>query len=319
MKRKRTLFIAAVTVIILLLAATVGGSCYLVGFALTPDAKIHQKDLKTDTFLFANYPFLKPWMDSLERHKALKDTFILNKEGIRLHALYLYAPRKTEKTAIVIHGYTDNARRMLMIGYLYNHDMNYNVLLPDLQHQGLSAGDAIQMGWKDRLDVLKWMDAADSLFGGNTRMVIHGISMGGATTMMVSGEKQKSFVKCFVEDCGYTSVRDEYKYQLKEMFGLPEFPILPMASGICQLKYGWSFEEASALEQVRKCYYPMLFIHGGSDTYVPTEMVYPLYMAKPGIKELWIPRGVEHALSYKEYKEEYTRRVKSFVGKYIAL
>lgn len=319
MKRKRTLFIAAVTVIILLLAATVGGSCYLVGFALTPDAKIHQKDLKTDTFLFANYPFLKPWMDSLESHKALKDTFILNKEGIRLHALYLYAPRKTEKTAVVIHGYTDNARRMLMIGYLYNHDMNYNVLLPDLQHQGLSAGDAIQMGWKDRLDVLQWMDAADSLFGGNTRMVIHGISMGGATTMMVSGEKQKSFVKCFVEDCGYTSVRDEYKYQLKEMFGLPEFPILPMASGICQLKYGWSFEEASALEQVRKCYYPMLFIHGGSDTYVPTEMVYPLYMAKPGIKELWIPRGVEHALSYKEYKEEYTRRVKSFVGKYIAL
>lgn len=319
MKRKRTLFIAAVTVIILLLAATVGGSCYLVGFALTPDAKIHQKDLKTDTFLFANYPFLKPWMDSLESHKALKDNFILNKEGIRLHALYLYAPRKTEKTAVVIHGYTDNARRMLMIGYLYNHDMNYNVLLPDLQHQGLSAGDAIQMGWKDRLDVLQWMDAADSLFGGNTRMVIHGISMGGATTMMVSGEKQKPFVKCFVEDCGYTSVRDEYKYQLKEMFGLPEFPILPMASGICQLKYGWSFEEASALEQVRKCYYPMLFIHGGSDTYVPTEMVYPLYMAKPGIKELWIPRGVEHALSYKEYKEEYTRRVKSFVGKYIAL
>lgn len=319
MKRKRTLFIAAVTVIILLLAATVGGSCYLVGFALTPDAKIHQKDLKTDTFLFANYPFLKPWMDSLESHKALKDTFILNKEGIRLHALYLYAPRKTEKTAVVIHGYTDNARRMLMIGYLYNHDMNYNVLLPDLQHQGLSAGDAIQMGWKDRLDVLQWMDAADSLFGGNTRMVIHGISMGGATTMMVSGEKQKPFVKCFVEDCGYTSVRDEYKYQLKEMFGLPEFPILPMASGICQLKYGWSFEEASALEQVKKCYYPMLFIHGGSDTYVPTEMVYPLYMAKPGIKELWIPRGVEHALSYKEYKEEYTRRVKSFVGKYIAL
>lgn len=319
MKRKKSLFIGAISLIMLLFAATLGGGFYLVGFALTPDTKIHQKDLKTDSFLFTNYPFLKPWMDSLEQHKALKDTFILNKEGIRLHALYLYAPKQTENTAVVVHGYTDNARRMLMIGYLYNHDMDYNVLLPDLQYQGLSAGDAVQMGWKDRLDVLQWMDVANNLFGGKTRMVVHGISMGGATTMMVAGEKQKPFVKCFVEDCGYTSVEDEYKYQLKEMFGLPAFPLLPTANLICQLKYGWNFKEASALEQVRKCYLPMFFIHGGSDTYVPTDMVYPLYQAKPGIKELWIPRGVEHAVSYKTYREEYTVRVKDFVSKYIAL
>lgn len=319
MKRKRSLFIAAMSIIVLLLAGIIGGSFYLVSFALTPEAKIHKKDLQTDSFLFTNYPFLKPWMDSLERHKALKDTFILNREGQQLHALYLYAPEKTEKTAVVVHGYTDNARRMMMIGYLYNHDMKYNVLLPDLQHQGLSAGDDIQMGWKDRLDVLQWMDVANNLFGGHTRMVVHGISMGGATTMMVAGEKQKNFVKCFVEDCGYTSVEDEYKFQLKEMFGLPAFPLLPLASFICQQKYGWNFTEASALNQVRKCHLPMLFIHGGSDTYVPTRMVYPLYQAKPGIKEIWIPRNVEHAVSYKLHRQEYTRRVENFVGKYIAL
>lgn len=319
MKRKRSLFIAAMSIIVLLLAGIIGGSFYLVSFALTPEAKIHKKDLQTDSFLFTNYPFLKPWMDSLERHKALKDTFILNREGRQLHALYLYAPEKTEKTAVVVHGYTDNARRMMMIGYLYNHDMKYNVLLPDLQHQGLSAGDDIQMGWKDRLDVLQWMDVANNLFGGHTRMVVHGISMGGATTMMVAGEKQKPFVKCFVEDCGYTSVEDEYKFQLKEMFGLPAFPLLPLASFICQQKYGWNFTEASALNQVRKCHLPMLFIHGGSDTYVPTRMVYPLYQAKPGIKEIWIPRNVEHAVSYKLHRQEYTRRVENFVGKYIAL
>lgn len=54
-------------------------------------------------------------------------------------------------------------------------------------------------------------------------MVVHGISMGAATTMMVSGEAQQPFVKCFVEDCGYTSVWDEFSFQLKDMFGLPEF------------------------------------------------------------------------------------------------
>lgn len=317
MKKKKIILATLAAVIVLFLTATVGGSLYLLDFALTPDAKIHEKDLKTDSFMIANYPFLKPWMDSLDQHKALKDTFILNKEGIRLHALYLYAPRKTDKTAVVVHGHTDNARRMLMIGYLYNHDLGYNVLLPDLRHQGLSAGDAIGMGWKDRLDVLQWMNAANSLFGGNTRMVVHGISMGAATTMMVSGEKPQFFVKCFVEDCGYTSVKDEFSHELKEMFGLPDFPVLPVASMLCDMKYGWNFDEASALSQVRKCYLPMLFIHGGSDTYVPTHMVYPLYQDKPGIKEIWIPRGVEHAESYKDCRKEYTEKVRNFTSKYI--
>lgn len=106
-------------------------------------------------------------------------------------------------------------------------------------------------------------------------MVVHGISMGAATTMMVSGEAQQPFVKCFVEDCGYTSVWDEFSFQLKDMFGLPEFPLMYTTSWLCNAKYGWNFQEASSLEQVKKCSLPMFFIHGDADTYVPTRMVYP--------------------------------------------
>lgn len=317
MVRKKTFVILILAVVVLLGTAVIGGSCYLLDFALTPDAKIRDKDLKTDSFMVANYPFLKPWMDSLQQHKVLKDTFILNEEGFRLHALYLFAPKKTERTAVVLHGHTDNARRMLMFGYMFNHDLGYNVLLPDLQYQGLSAGDAIQMGWKDRQDVMRWMAVANQLFGGHTKMVIHGVSMGAAATMMVSGEKQPPYVRCFIEDCGYTSVEDEFRYELKEMFRLPAFPLLPVASLLCQWQYGWSFSEASALQQIKHCHLPMFFIHGGSDTYVPTHMVYELYKAKPGIKELWVPRGVEHAESYKKCKEEYTRLVKDFLEKYL--
>ena len=64
-----------------------------------------------------------------------------------------------------MHGHTDNAIRMFMIGYLYNRDLGYNILLPDLQHQGESEGPAIQMGWKDRWDVLQWMNIANEIFG----------------------------------------------------------------------------------------------------------------------------------------------------------
>lgn len=218
---------------------------------------------------------------------------------------------------MIVHGYTDNAVRMLMIGYLYNHDLGYNILLPDLHYHGRSEGRAIRMGWLDRLDVLRWMDVANELFGGHTQMVVHGISMGAATTMMVSGEEQRPYVKCFVEDCGYTSVWDEFRKELKEQFSLPAFPLLHVASWLCDLKYGWNFREASALDQVAKCRQPMLFIHGDADDYVPTWMVYPLYEAKPGEKELWVVPGATHAMSYRDNPEEYTRRVGEFVGRYI--
>ena len=173
------------------------------------------------------------------------------------------------------------------------------------------------MGWKDRLDVLQWMNIANQIFGDSTQMVVHGISMGAATTMMVSGEKQQPFVKCFVEDCGYTSVWDEFAHELKSTFHLPPFPLLHTTSWLCERKYGWNFKEASSLKQVAKCKLPMFFIHGDKDTYVPTWMVYPLYEAKPEPKVLWIVPGATHAVSYKENKKEYTEKVREFVGQYI--
>ena len=128
---------------------------------------------------------------------------------------------------------------------------------------------------------------------------------------------RRPYVKCFVEDCGYTSVWDEFSNELKTSFGLPAFPLMYTASWLCDLKYGWNFREASALAQVAKCELPMLFIHGDADDYVPTWMVYPLYEAKPGEKELWLVPGAGHAYSYRDNREEYTAVVRAFVGKYV--
>ena len=113
-----------------------------------------------------NIRFWRTWADSLRSSGALRDTVIVGDGGERLHAVYAAAPEPTDRTAVIVHGYTDNAVRMLMIGYLYNHDLGYNILLPDLHYHGESEGRAIRMGWKDRLDVLRWMDVANGLFGG---------------------------------------------------------------------------------------------------------------------------------------------------------
>lgn len=303
--------------VIAIIGLLMGGGFYMLDYSLKPENT--GRDLEGSyQYMYKEYPGLKNWVDSLNWVEALKDTFIVASDGARLHAYYISAAIPTAKTSVLVHGYTDNAIRMLMIGYLYNHDLGYNVLLPDLRNAGRSDGDYFQMGWLDRLDVLQWMELANQLYGDSTRMVVHGISMGAATTMMLSGEAQQPYVKCFVEDCGYTDVWDEFAHKLKDNFGLPSFPLMNVTSMLCKQKYGWSFKEASALEQVKKSTLPMFFIHGDADTYVPTAMVNTLFDAKTkGEKERWVVPGAIHAMSYRDNVQEYTQKVKDFTDKYI--
>lgn len=312
MKKKTVIW--SLAILATLAVAVIVTAHFMLVYSLQPDNR--GKDLQGSfDYMYEEYPFLRPWVDSLETAGALRDTFIVN-DGARLHAYYVAAPEETRATAVIVHGYTDNAIRMFMLAHLYNHELRYNVLLPDLHYSGLSDGDCFRMGWLDRLDVMRWMDVADSIFGG-TQMIVHGISMGAATTMMVSGEEQRPFVRCFVEDCGYTSVWDEFEHELRGRFGLPAFPLLHVADWLCGVEHGWTFREASAVEQVKKCRLPMLFIHGAADDFVPTWMVYELFEAKPQPKEIWVVPGAAHAVSYRDNRDQYVWRVRNFVSRHI--
>ena len=316
---KKGIIIVVAIMVAVLVVATIGGSFYMIEYALAPDAE------RTDTAacfreLVKKYPEVKPWLDSLNQRGALRDTFIMMPTGERHHGYFIRqkagvgSQEGRSPVAIVVHGWRDTAIKFMMIARIYEL-AGYNVLMPDLHAHGLSEGEAVQMGWKDRKDVLHWMTVASELFGTND-FVVHGVSMGAATTMCVSGEKMPECVKNirFIEDCGYTSAWDEFSYELKELFGLSDFPLLYATSLLCKIKYGWSFGEASPIKQVRKCPYPMLFIHGDNDTFVPSEMVHPLYEAKKVEKEIWITKGTEHARSYADYREEYFKKVKTFLG-----
>lgn len=305
----RTLLYTLLTVAVLL----TGAGFYVLDYAIQPDHSGRQK--ASWEHLENDYPGLHAWYDSLLEAGILRDTVIRNDAGVRLHAYYAPADSAVG-TAVVVHGYTDNALRMMMIGRMYRDRLHYNILLPDLQNHGQSEGASIQMGWKDRLDVMRWTEVAHELFADST-MVLHGISMGAATVMMVSGETLPDYIRAFVADCGYTSVWEQFGKELKGQFGLPAFPLLHIASGICDLRFGWNFREASAINSIARNERPTLFIHGDRDDYVPTEMVYRLYEAKrQGAKELWIAPNTDHAHAYRNHPQEYTRRVGAFLDTY---
>lgn len=312
------------TVILALLVIALVAAQLLLNVALKPSAlKTHSRNIEASEELLAeNYPQTFEWYDSLRTAGALQDLYLDSSDGTRLHALLLPAAERTGKTAVLVHGYTDNALGMMMVAIIYSRQMGYNVLLPDLYAHGLSGGKAIRMGWKDRFDVLRWMEEAVRIFGEDTQLVVHGISMGAATTMCVAGEVDSRpqllpHVKCFIEDCGYTSVWDEFKGELRERYSLPSFPLLDLADLLCRIEYGWGFKEASPLNQVRKNSLPMMFIHGEADTFVPTWMVYPLHDACSAPSELWTLPGVAHALSCREDPQQYAERVKEFTGRYV--
>ena len=309
---KKKVGVILISMLVVLTAVCIGGGFYMIDYALRP-ANENVDQQATMEIMCKKYPQIRPWLDSLQRCNALRDTFISAPDGVRMHAYYIQASQPKSETAVIVHGYTDCAVRMFHIGYLYNHSMDYNVLIPDLRFSGLTGGEAIQMGWLDRKDVMQWIDLAPRLFGDSIRTVVHGISMGAATTMMTSGEQLPDYIKCFVEDCGYTSVWDQFEKELKEQFGLPAFPLLFVSSWLCEQQLGWNFKEASALKQVAKCQRPMFFIHGDADKYVPTHMVHKVYAAKPGTKELWIVPNTAHAVSYQNFPKEYTERVRKFV------
>ena len=135
---KKRILLGGCAAILLAIAACIGGSLYLIDYALRPERQ--ETDLQTAIKEeCGNYPFITPWIDSLVTHKALRDTFITADDGCALHAFYVYAARPTRKTALLIHGYGGQATGMLPIGYMYNRSLDYNILLPDLRRAGRPA------------------------------------------------------------------------------------------------------------------------------------------------------------------------------------
>lgn len=135
--------------------------------------------------------------------------------------------------------------------------------------------------------------------------------------MMTAGEKLPDNVKVVVEDCGYATVSDVFIYQLDDLFGLPEFPVIQAANTVTNLRAGYDLYEASAVEQLKKSRLPILFIHGDQDTFVPFEMLKSVYNAAAGEKEQLIIEGAGHGEAVKVNPAAYWQTVDGFMGEHL--
>ena len=242
-----------------------------------------------------------------------KDVYITtsNNGKLKLHAYEIINSQNSDIWTIVIHGYSGQGKDMTYYAQEF-YNKGYNVLVVDLRGHGQSEGNYIGMGWHDRLDIIDW---SNYLIDKNPdcKIILHGVSMGGATVMMATGENLPQNIRVAIEDCGYTSIWDEFEMQLKELYNLPAFPVLNAASLVCRIKAGYKIEAGSSIEQVKKSKTPTLFIHGKKDSFVPFEMLDKVYEAANCKKEKLVVEGAAHAESVSVNYQLYWETIDKFI------
>lgn len=300
-----------ISIFIVLLTLFIGGSS-LVGvlfYNLALNAN-YSKDIIYAEYNDKNLNDAQKW---LEEKSNYSDKYIESYDKLQLHSYVV--SQNSNKWAIVVHGYGGSGK-LMSDKSKYFYDMGYNVLIPDLRGHGKSEGDYIGMGWKDRLDIISWINFIIKE-NPNAEIVLHGTSMGAATVLMTSGENLPSNVKAIVADCAYTSAWDEFSYQLETYLKVPSYYILNVTNMVTKLKAGYSLKEASALECVKKATVPILYIHGDKDKFVPYSMMDKLYDATNSPKEKLTIEGGEHANSDLVSPFLYWLTVEDFLNQYV--
>ena len=233
-------------------------------------------------------------------------------ENFILHATYYKPLQESHSWAILVHGYgrdqtfaNDYAEEYLKRGW--------NVLTPDLRGCGTSEGIYLTMGTLESQDIKLWIEKIvekDS----DAKIILHGVSMGAATVMMTAALEPENLV-AVVEDCGYTSAYEMFTAQLEKIFGLPEFPIMPIVDVVSKIKVGVAISDAAPIESVERISVPILFIHGDADKLVPYEMMNRLFDATPSaFKDKFSVEDAGHADAKSKNPDAYFDRVFKFLS-----
>ena len=273
---------------------------------------LYKKFIKTGKSIFGTKTpeYLLEWLDKTEH----KDTYMISDDGLCLHGLII--DNSSDKWAVLVHGYDSNATGML--GYARKFlSEGYSVFLPDNRGFGLSEGNETTMGHFEKADLVKWVrKLSDETHAKN--IVLFGVSMGAATVMLASAENLPENVRAVVEDCGYSSVREEYEYNMPHTAHLPPYPFLWIVDIITRLKSGWSIlKDADCAKAVSRSKVPICFIHGESDTFVPYYMHKKLYdSCLSADKEMLTVKGAEHTEACGKDPETYWKTVFGFIDKH---
>ena len=147
---------------------------------------------------------------------------IVTFDGLKLYGRY-YHVADGAPLQIQFHGYRGTPIRDFCGGCKIARETGYNVLLVDQRAQGESEGKTICFGLKEKYDLVKWVEYANARFGADTRIILVGVSMGGATVLEASELELPENVVGVIADSPFSSPEDIIGCVSKEKGFNPKF------------------------------------------------------------------------------------------------
>lgn len=258
-----------------------------------------EKRIKADSAYLHSLPKKRIWLTSA-------------KDGTRLCADCFDSG--SDKTAVLLHGYTTSPFLNLSAQGRWFLDMGWNVLLVYQRAHGVSEGDRSTLGLLEQYDLLSWIAYLDRC--DNVRSaLLYGTSMGATTIGFASDKIQSEKVKALILDAGYTSPYKQMEYEDKKRF-LPYFLMMPLCDLLGRLVLHLDIK-VSPEESLKNTKLPCFFLHGTADTTVPLMFGEQNYAACAAEKEKYYVEGANHLMSFMAEEEEVKSRLLSFIQKYI--
>lgn len=234
-------------------------------------------------------------------------------DGLKLSARY-FEGDDDKPLCICFHGYRGSAvRDFAGIGLHLIHE-GYNVLIVDERAHWRSQGHTICFGIKERFDAVSWVKFANQRFGKDKSIFLFGISMGGGTVLMASGQRLPRNIKGIVADCPFNSPKDIIKHVCRKIKLNPDllWPIIWLAG----LVYGrLRVNATTAADEVKRSKIPIVILHGEADDFVPMSMSKEVQKANPSMIEMHTFPHADHGMSYFEDEERYIGIVEGFIEK----
>lgn len=249
-------------------------------------------------------------------HRETEEIEVQSEDGFMLHGLLIphIAPRAT---VILFHGWHSSWEMdfLCMLPFLYS--LRLQCLLVDQRAQGDSEGRYVTFGVRESADVPVWVDYAANRFGAKHPIFLHGLSMGASTVTMASAYRFSGNVRGIVADCGATSPYEMVSAAWRNKTPFPARFSMWMLDLFARQFADFSLRGHSAVEALAKTRYPVLFVHGTADTFVPSYMTKQAYEACAGGRTLLLVEGAEHCESYLTDRTRVEAAYREFIEKNI--
>ena len=236
-----------------------------------------------------------------------EDVYIHSYDNLKLHGIYIPPlDKNTDNLAIVIHGYQSCAEDMVIIAKLYS-DLGFKILLIDLRGHGQSEGKFTSMGYYEKYDLKKWINFALRNYGSTSKILLHGVSMGAAMSMLVTDIITRENIEYLILDSGFTNFKESLICSLKKKY-LKMF--LPAVSIFTFIFHKFTLKKISPIKAIVKNTKPFLIIQGEKDKPVPVSMAKELFDASPITeKDILLVEYAPHAKAFEIDKDLVTNTI----------